>query len=42
MSFTVLPMVPILSSDEAKAINPYLDTVPYEGQKPTTSHNDAG
>ncbi len=34
--------VPTWSSDDANAINPYRDTSPYVGFRPTTPHSDAG
>ena len=42
LSNTVLVTGPIWSSEDANAISPYLETLPYVGFIPTTPQNDAG
>ena len=42
LSKTVLVTGPIWSSEDANAISPYLETLPYVGFIPTTPQNDAG
>ena len=42
LSFTDLVIGPAWSSDEAKAIIPHLEHLPYVGFKPTVPQKDAG
>src|SRR5438093_8342656 len=42
VSATVRANVPTWSSEEAKAMSPYLETRPYVGFNPTTPHSAAG